>query len=283
MKLVFYKNIYSNELQLCSWLHFYLLYFYIMILEFYKYEGTGNDFVIIDDRDQYFDISDNNLITKICDRKFGIGADGLILLRNHSIYDFEMLYFNSNGYISTMCGNGGRCIAHFANYLKIICSTTKFMAVDGVHEARIDNNVVSLKMQNVKNIVEEKNCYILDTGSPHYVKFVNDISNLNVREEGKAVRQQFSQGINVNFIEIRENILVRTYERGVEDETLSCGTGVVASALAIHYSKKSNNKSIDIKTSGGNLNITFEVDAKNYSNIWLKGPAKMIFSGKYKC
>ena len=254
-----------------------------MILEFYKYEGTGNDFVIIDDRDQYFDISDNNLITKICDRKFGIGADGLILLRNHSIYDFEMLYFNSNGYISTMCGNGGRCIAHFANYLKIICSTTKFMAVDGVHEARIDNNVVSLKMQNVKNIVEEKNCYILDTGSPHYVKFVNDISNLNVREEGKAVRQQFSQGINVNFIEIRENILVRTYERGVEDETLSCGTGVVASALAIHYSKKSNNNSIDIKTSGGNLNITFEVDAKNYSNIWLKGSAKMIFSGKYKC
>jgi len=254
-----------------------------MIFEFYKYEGTGNDFVIIDDRDQYFDISDNNLITKICDRKFGIGADGLILLRNHSTYDFEMLYFNSNGYISTMCGNGGRCIAHFANYLKIICSTTKFMAVDGVHEARIDNNVVSLKMQNVKNIVEEKNCYILDTGSPHYVKFVDDISNLNVREEGKAVRQQFSQGINVNFIEIKENISVRTYERGVEDETLSCGTGVVASALAIHYSKKSNNNSIDIKTSGGDLNITFEVDSKNYSNIWLKGAAKMIFSGKFKC
>ena len=254
-----------------------------MIVDFYKYEGTGNDFIIIDDRSQLFDISNNDLISSMCDRKFGIGADGLILLRNHETFDFEMLYFNSDGYMSSMCGNGGRCIVHFVNYLKIIDDTTKFVAVDGVHEARIDVKNVLLKMQNVKNIIDENNSYILDTGSPHYVKFVNDISNFNVLKQGKIIRQKFTDGINVNFVEIGNYILVRTYERGVENETLSCGTGVVASALAIHFSKKSKNNSIDIKTNGGDLNVTFEYDSKNYSNIWLKGTAKMIFSGKYKC
>tara|TARA_B100001564_G_C20625707_1_gene664564 strand:+ start:783 stop:1547 length:765 start_codon:yes stop_codon:yes gene_type:complete len=254
-----------------------------MIVDFYKYEGTGNDFIIIDDRSQLFDISNNDLISSMCDRKFGIGADGLILLRNHETFDFEMLYFNSDGYMSSMCGNGGRCIVHFANYLNIIDDTTKFIAVDGVHEARIDVKNVLLKMQNVKNIIEENNSYILDTGSPHYVKFVNDISNFNVLKQGKIIRQKFTDGINVNFVEIGNYILVRTYERGVENETLSCGTGVVASALAIHFSKKSKNNSIDIKSNGGDLNVTFEYDSKNYSNIWLKGTAKMIFSGKYKC
>ena len=253
------------------------------MVDFYKYEGTGNDFIIIDDRTQLFDISNYNLISLMCDRKFGIGADGLILLRNHETFDFEMLYFNSDGYLSSMCGNGGRCIVHFVNYLKIIDNATKFIAVDGVHEARIDGKDVHLKMQNVKNIIEENNCYILDTGSPHYVKFVNDISNLDVLNQGKIIRKKFTDGINVNFVEIGNNILVRTYERGVEDETLSCGTGVVASALAIHFSKKSKNNTIDIKASGGNLNVTFEYDSKNYFNIWLKGTAKMIFSGKYKC
>ena len=254
-----------------------------MIVDFYKYEGTGNDFIIIDDRSQLFDISNNDLISSMCDRKFGIGADGLILLRNHETFDFEMLYFNSDGYMSSMCGNGGRCIVHFVNYLKIIDDTTKFVAVDGVHEARIDGKNILLKMQNVKNIIDENNSYILDTGSPHYVKFVNDISNFNVLKQGKIIRQKFTDGINVNFVEIGNYILVRTYERGVENETLSCGTGVVASALAIHFSKKSKNNSIDIKSNGGDLNVTFEYDSKNYSNIWLKGTAKMIFSGKYKC
>ena len=254
-----------------------------MIVDFYKYEGTGNDFIIIDDRSQLFDISNYSLISLMCDRKFGIGADGLILLRNHETFDFEMLYFNSDGYMSSMCGNGGRCIVHFANYLKIIDDSTKFIAVDGIHEARIDVKDILLKMQNVKNIIQENNCYILDTGSPHYVKFVNDISNFNVLNQGKIIRQKFTDGINVNFVEIGNNFLVRTYERGVENETLSCGTGVVASALAIHFSKKSKNNSIDIKTSGGDLSVTFEYDSKNYSNIWLKGTAKMIFSGKYKC
>jgi len=254
-----------------------------MIVDFYKYEGTGNDFIIIDDRSQLFDISNYDLISSMCDRKFGIGADGLILLRNHETFDFEMLYFNSDGYMSSMCGNGGRCIVHFVNYLKIIDDTTKFIAVDGVHEARIDGKNVLLKMQNVKNIIEENNSYILDTGSPHYVKFVNDISNFNVLKQGKIIRQKFTDGINVNFVEIGNYILVRTYERGVENETLSCGTGVVASALAIHFSKKSKNNSIDIKSYGGDLNVTFEYDSKNYFNIWLKGTVKMIFSGKYKC
>ncbi|WP_144282786.1 diaminopimelate epimerase [Chryseobacterium echinoideorum] len=251
-------------------------------MEFYKYQGTGNDFIMIDNRDLQFP-KDQNIIAKLCDRRFGIGADGLILLENEDRYDFKMVYYNSDGGESTMCGNGGRCLVAFAFFLDIFEEKCTFTAIDGEHEAEIHNGVVKLKMIDVENISYDGEDSVLNTGSPHYVKYVEDIANYNVFAEGKKIRnsKNYSEkGINVNFIEkISDNeIFVRTYERGVEDETYSCGTGVTASALT--FLQKNNLNSIKVKTIGGNLKVYAEKNAGKFHKIWLEGPAKQIFRGK---
>ena len=250
---------------------------------FYKYQGTGNDFVMIDNREGvYSPTTEQNRL--LCDRKFGIGADGLICLMPSDEYDFEMLYFNSDGNESTMCGNGGRCLVAFAKQLGIIENKATFNAIDGLHEATIDeNNWVELKMTNVDTVEDNDSHFVLNTGSPHYIKFVEDVSQVDVYQEGKAIRynERFNaEGINVNFVTItKDGIDVVTYERGVEDETLSCGTGVTAAALAFSY-LNDEVSNVPIRTKGGNLAVKFEKSGNGFKNIWLCGPATYVFEGR---
>lgn len=255
-----------------------------MIISFQKYQGTGNDFVMIDDRNKVFDRSNNHLVAKLCNRKFGIGADGLILVRNHPTYDFEMIYFNADGHEGSMCGNGGRACVRFAHDLGIIGEQTKFIAVDGEHDATVTLTQISLKMGDVNKIEHGANFQYMDTGSPHYVSFVDDhLSDLQVVEEGSKIRnnERFkAEGTNVNFVEeLGENSLfVRTYERGVEDETLSCGTGVTACALAA--SSLGYTSPIAVKVLGGNLQIAFKkISSTHFEHIYLIGPAHKVFEG----
>lgn len=256
-----------------------------MNILFYKYQGTGNDFVLIDNRSLNLSLSTEE-IKHLCDRRFGIGADGLMLLENEAGYDFKMVYYNSDGNQSSMCGNGGRCITAFAKLLGIIDNKARFMAIDGAHDASIDENgLVSLKMQDVKQVEDGGDFFYLNTGSPHYVRFVTDLDNFNVVEEGRKIRNSerfMEDGTNVNFIEKKEDALfVRTYERGVEDETYSCGTGVVASSLVAALTGASTAKNhCHVSTLGGSLEVSFEkVLAQNFYNIWLKGPAVMVYAG----
>lgn len=260
------------------------------MIPFFKYQGTGNDFVMIDQREKkYIRKKDTALINKICDRRFGIGADGLILLENCKGYDFRMIYFNADGKESSMCGNGGRCIAAFANHLGVVKSKCRFLAIDGPHEAIIKkDDWVELKMSDVKDIEIGEDYFLMDTGSPHYVVFVEDIDDINVVENGQAIRysKRFKKkGVNVNFVErTKDNIIVATYERGVEDETLSCGTGVTAAAIA-NFLKKSNRKkkqNTPIVAKGGDLAVRFEPNGKNSANnIWLCGKAEHVFNGEW--
>lgn len=251
-------------------------------IEFFKYQGTGNDFVMIDNRDLQF-TKDKKIIEKLCDRRFGIGGDGLILLENDSAADFKMVYFNSDGNESTMCGNGGRCIVAFAHFLDIFEDKTTFEAIDGKHEAEIHNGIIKLKMIDVYNIKNVGPDFELNTGSPHYVSFVEMLKDYKVFEKGNKIRNSTSysqEGINVNFVEeVAENeIFVRTYERGVEDETFSCGTGVTAAALV--YLKDKDQSSVHVKVLGGNLKVYAEQSGESFKNIWLEGPAKQVFKGK---
>jgi diaminopimelate epimerase len=257
-----------------------------MRIPFSKYQGTGNDFILIDNRLHHFSLTKEQ-ITFLCHRQFGIGADGLMLLEPEPGVDFKMVYFNSDGNESSMCGNGGRCISAFAHHLGIVDTYVKFMATDGLHEASIgDNNLVSLKMKDVKSIEQHKEYFFLDTGSPHYVEIVPNVLDLNVYQKGRDIRysEPFAeQGTNVNFIEkINENVFVRTYERGVENETLSCGTGVTAAALVASLTGISTHKnSCLIQTKGGALEVSFEKVLENtFYNIWLKGPANLVFEGQ---
>jgi len=257
-----------------------------MIKDFYKYQGTGNDFILIDDRGNEFDIEDNVLISELCARRIGIGADGLILLRNHARLDFEMVYFNSDGFQSSMCGNGGRCIVHFAHLLGLFEERTTFMAIDGEHKAIINKEEISIRMQDVKKISSVNDGYVLDTGSPHYVVFVENLSDLDVNLEGKKIRNLklfAKEGINVNFLLNSSDIQVRTYERGVESETLSCGTGVVASAIAAHYNDIVHENTVNINTKGGSLVVDFEVFNNIYRNIWLTGNVNLVYAGEFEC
>ena len=257
-----------------------------MQLTFYKYQGTGNDFVMIDNRTDFFPKENTQLIEKLCDRRFGIGADGLILLENHADYDFKMVYYNSDGNESSMCGNGGRCLVAFAKQLNVISEKAEFEAVDGYHFATIDEeNIVSLQMKDVDIIKSESNYTFLNTGSPHHVQMVDDLKTLDVKFEGAKIRYSDlygKEGSNVNFVHQLENDIfaVRTYERGVEDETLSCGTGVTAVAIAMHQTGKAKTNQIDLNVEGGKLKVQFEENNGNYTNVFLIGPATFVFEGK---
>jgi len=257
----------------------------LMKLRFHKYQGTGNDFVVIDNRQNKFGKYDAKRISHLCDRKFGIGADGLILLENDDLCDFRMVYFNSDGNQSSMCGNGGRCIVAFARFLGIIDTKTKFMAIDGVHHAEIKNEVVHLYMQNVNNIQNFGNHLFLDTGSPHHVELTQALDQKNIKVNGSKIRNNErykTNGVNVNFVEKINDVkfAVRTYERGVEDETLSCGTGVTAVALAMHYLGETEKNLISLVTRGGDLKVSFERLENGYKKIKLIGPAKIVFKGE---
>jgi len=254
-------------------------------MKFYKYQGAGNDFVMIDNRQKVMEITEHKRIEQLCDRRFGIGADGLILIQNHPDYDFEMVYFNADGYQTSMCGNGGRCAVAFAKKLGIIDTKTRFLAIDGEHEAIIEkDDWVELQMTNVDTVEINKNNFVLDTGSPHYVTFVDDLAEIDVYRQGRAVRynDRFSEnGINVNFVEnTLQGISVATYERGVEDETLACGTGVTACAIA-HWIKNKRSTDVLIKAKGGDLSVRFEPFGNNqFRNIWLCGGATYVFEGR---
>jgi diaminopimelate epimerase len=253
-----------------------------MQIQFYKYQGTGNDFLIVDAMPEEISFSENQ-IRFLCDRHFGVGADGLMLIQPSDVSDFRMLYFNADGKESSMCGNGGRCIAQFAESKKYAGNEMSFTAIDGIHKAIIKDGTVSLQMQDVSRIRKDEQAYILDTGSPHYVLFVPDAGNMDINYEGRKIRNSSiykKEGINVNFAQInKSNILVRTYERGVEGETLSCGTGVTAVAIASHASGIGKEK-IDIQTIGGNLTVSFRFSSGIYSDIWLTGPAEFIFKAE---
>ncbi|GMQ25509.1 diaminopimelate epimerase [Algoriphagus sp. oki45] len=254
-----------------------------MEITFYKYQGTGNDFVMVDDRGRRFDEKNLGLVRQLCDRKFGIGADGLILIRNHPDFDFEMIYFNADG-SQSMCGNGARCAVAFASFLGIISSKTRFLAIDGPHEALISEGLVELLMGNVDTIESMAEDFFVNTGSPHHIRLVEDVHTYPVFEKGKTIRYDsvYSPGgTNVNFFQplAEDEIFVRTYERGVENETLSCGTGVTAAALA--FGSKNNQNLIKINTLGGKLSVKFQMGKKGgFENIWLIGPAEQVFSGK---
>lgn len=263
-------------------------------MQFHKYQGTGNDFVMIDDRARAFDETDQPLIARLCDRRFGIGADGLILLRNKPDFDFEMVYFNADGRPSSMCGNGGRCTVAFAKYLGLIGDQTRFLAIDGPHDARVElDGIVRLKMIDVNAPIEaeigEEDVF-LHTGSPHHVHFLDPEEGLKLAEfdvygAGHDIRYDQAYdpaGTNVNFVEIPADPThawsVRTYERGVENETLSCGTGVTAVALAASH--RGATSPVRLQTMGGELEVSFEHRPDGgFENVWLSGPATRVFSG----
>lgn len=255
-----------------------------MDLEFHKYQGTGNDFIMIDNRSKTFPKNKTDIIAKLCDRHFGIGADGLILLEEDATTDFKMVYYNSDGNESTMCGNGGRCIVAFAHKLELFEIETTFIAIDGLHHASISNNLVSLQMIDVNKVKIYDEYVFTDTGSPHHVQLVSNLTDYDVFSNGKKIRNKIygTEGSNVNFVEqITNNTFkVRTYERGVEDETLACGTGVTAVAIAMHATKKTDSSSITLPVEGGELEVSFEEQNGTYSNIFLKGPATFVFEGK---
>lgn len=254
-----------------------------MIISFFKYQGTGNDFVMIDNRESAFP-EDIKYVQRLCDRRFGIGADGLILIQNHPSLDFEMVYFNADG-SKSLCGNGSRCAVNFARQLEIIDHKTSFLTIDGEYSATIDDKqIVHLNMRDIEGLATKNEAFFLDNGSPHHIIFTNNNEETNVYRTGKTIRESDEykpSGTNVNFVEILDNnsIDVRTFERGVEDETLSCGTGVTASSLAA--SEKGVQSPIQVKTKGGNLSVKFDKGAGGkFTNIYLAGPAEMVFAGK---
>jgi diaminopimelate epimerase len=256
-----------------------------MQLHFYKYQGTGNDFVIMDNRSGDLNGLTVEQVKFLCDRRFGIGGDGLMLLNSHADYDFEMMYFNSDGRESTMCGNGGRCLVKFAHDMGLIKTTYSFIAVDGEHEAEVEaDGTVSLKMNDVQHVDQVGRDFVLDTGSPHFVKLTDSVMGLDVFKKGREIRNSHEykeKGINVNFVEQlseSDKIIVRTYERGVEDETYSCGTGVTAAALVCYHNDNGFNH-VDVQTKGGALSVEYDKVGNSFRDIWLTGPAVKVFEG----
>ncbi|GAB3556644.1 diaminopimelate epimerase [Spirosoma fluminis] len=254
-------------------------------MNFSKYQGTGNDFVLIDDRAGEFPATDQRLVEQLCHRRFGVGADGLILLQTDPDYDFRMVYFNADGAEGSMCGNGGRCIVRFAHDLGIFGTHTRFIAVDGEHAAEVNEHGISLKMSDVTGIEDRNDLTFLNTGSPHVVRFADDLESLDVMAEGRSIRysSEFQPGgTNVNFVQVvgGNTLFVRTYERGVEDETYSCGTGVTAAAL-VASQQLGLPSPVSIRTLGGNLQVAFTVqETGGFSDVYLIGPAAYVFGGE---
>ena len=252
-----------------------------MKLQFSKYQGTGNDFILIDNRNGSFPAS-IPLIQKLCDRRFGIGADGIILIENHSELDYRMIYFNSDG-TQSLCGNGSRCGFAFAKSLGMVADSAKFETTDGVHDIKEVNGTIHFNLLDIENVISEVGeDRFLNAGSPHYIRFVNDVDEIDVFVEGKEIRNlsaySSQNGTNVNFAQLlQDRVLVRTYERGVEDETLSCGTGVTAVALVA--AQLGYNSPVNVETSGGNLRVEFMQTESGFQNIWLTGPVEFVFTG----
>ena len=258
-----------------------------MIVHFSKFHGTGNDFIMIDGRGTDGSLLDSGLINRLCDRRFGIGGDGLIILLESNRLDFYMRYFNADGGEGTMCGNGGRCITLFANRLGIVDSATEFEGIDGIHTATIlPGGEVRLKLLDVQGIERLEDGYLLNTGSPHFVKFVESLEKVDVEAEGSVIRHQerFGKGgVNVNFVEtgpIPGSISVRTFERGVERETWSCGTGVTASAIATSFRSGNGTGSYQVQSRGGQLKVSFAGGGEShYTDVYLTGPVSHVYDG----
>ena len=254
-------------------------------INFSKYQGAGNDFILIDNRTGCFDRNNVDLVNKMCDRRFGIGADGLMLLQDTNNYDFEMVYYNADGKEGTMCGNGGRCIVAYARDLQIITEKTDFLAVDGPHQADISLDQVNLEMIDVDVVDRDQDAFVINTGSPHFVQKVENLRHYDVYQNGYTIRNNDTygeKGINVNFVE-KENdgYFVRTFERGVEDETLACGTGATAAAMAMAIDQNmEGNIEIPIRVLGGQLYISFFKKGSSFTQVRLKGPANFVFSGE---
>ena len=259
-------------------------------IRFYKYQGAGNDF-IIPDPEQNHKIKDNTkLIEWLCDRRFGIGGDGLILLEPLEKELFYMTYYNADGKESTLCGNGGRCISAFAFQFRQHPASMRFMAIDGPHEAEVEMNDtdrsywVRLQMPDVSEVIRKEGALWMNTGSPHHIELVEDIDHFEVEKRGREIRNEVygKEGSNVNFVEALDTneFAIRTYERGVEGETLACGTGVTAAALAMDYLGLSENNKLRFKTEGGVLEVEFEKEDSGYKNVWLSGPATFVFHGE---
>lgn len=257
-----------------------------MEIHFDKYQGAGNDFILLDNREGNYTNLTMEQRKSLCNRNMGIGADGLILIVNSTEADFEMRYFNSDGNLSTLCGNGGRCAVAFAHHKKMIGEETRFMAIDGIHRAQIVfSDLVRLEMQEVHSFTSYDAAVVIDTGSPHYVQLVKEAATIDVQKEGAAIRysEAFApEGINVNFVEKKteQYFVIRTYERGVENETLACGTGAVAAALVLHFLGETGGATqVELQAPGGVLNVDFELNQQTYQNVHLQGPATFVFSG----
>tara|TARA_B110000046_G_scaffold185979_1_gene230998 strand:- start:4577 stop:5344 length:768 start_codon:yes stop_codon:yes gene_type:complete len=254
-----------------------------MGLKFYKYQGTGNDFIMIDGRKESVKFSTNEILS-LCDRRFGIGADGLIILKEEEGVDFLMDYYNADG-TQSFCGNGSRCAQAFAQKLGIIQTDSRFKAIDGIHEGKIEGSSFATKIGNVSQIEKVDSDYFIHTGSPHCIKYVKNVEQVDVANEGRAIRNSepfVKEGTNVNFVSVgQDHLKVRTYERGVEGETLSCGTGVTAVAISFLHQMNSTQSAVNIVTKGGNLRVELTRKETNlFEDIWLVGPAKQVFSGE---
>jgi diaminopimelate epimerase len=256
-----------------------------MKIQFFKYHGTGNDFIIFDNRKNEIPAMTTEQVSFLCHRRFGIGADGVIMLNAHTQYHFEMKYYNSDGNEGSMCGNGGRCLVKFAYDSGIVKTTYKFIAFDGEHEAYVtEKGMIALKMNDVNTIKKIGSDYALNTGSPHYIHFENSVKEMNVIKKGREIRykpEYEKEGINVNFVELIQDshkIKVRTYERGVEDETYSCGTGVTAAAIVCYHNDEGFNQ-VQVETKGGKLSVEYDKEGNSFKNIWLIGPAEQVFQG----
>ncbi|MEA3462259.1 MAG: diaminopimelate epimerase [Bacteroidota bacterium] len=258
-----------------------------MLVHFSKYHGTGNDFIMVDGREQETSHFDTSHIQRLCDRRFGIGADGLIILEESQNFDFTMRYFNADGREGTMCGNGGRCITAFAKRLGMVSKNSTFEGIDGSHEASfLPNGEIRLKLVDVSGIKELEDGYLLDTGSPHFVTLVESLEEIDVEHKGAEIRHQARfgpGGVNVNFMETgsaSHKISVRTFERGVEGETWSCGTGVTAAAITSCFQSGSDIFSYDVQTRGGMLNVSFKMeDRQHFTDIYLSGSASHVYDG----
>lgn len=254
-----------------------------MQFNFHKYQGAGNDFIIIDDRAKRFPSEDKALIERLCDRRFGIGSDGILLIQHSDEADLHIDFLNPDGSRS-FCGNGSRCGLRFAASLGMIKDECSFTASDGLHEGKLEKDLVHIAMRDVEGVEQNEFGIELYTGSPHLIRFVDDLETVDVLTEGAAIRyneRYEEEGVNVNFVEqiSPDTLAILTYERGVEGETLACGTGVTAAVLANASQERIDRNEIFVKAKGGDLSVRFEKEGSGFKNIWLTGPAVKVYEG----